>query len=63
VRQKRERLGIPNPDPSQWTDEEVALLGTAPDEVVGQRLERTKQAVRQKREKLGIPPCDPGRLA
>jgi hypothetical protein len=57
VQQKRERLGIPNPNPGRWTAEEVVLLGTAPDDQVARRLGLTEPAVRQKRQKLGIPPC------
>lgn len=39
---------------SGWTAEQVALLGTLPDEELAQRIERTRQAVRLKRERLGI---------
>jgi hypothetical protein len=43
----------------RWTPEELALVGTAPDEEIALRTGRTKQAVRAKREQLGIPnPCD-----
>jgi hypothetical protein len=38
-----------------WTPEDVALLGTVPDDEVAQRTGRTAGAVRQKREELGIP--------
>jgi hypothetical protein len=55
VRQRRERMGIPNPDPVRWSDEEVALIGTATDQEVARRLGRSEQAVRLKRQKLGIP--------
>jgi hypothetical protein len=55
ARQKRERLGIPNPEPGWWTDEEIALLGTAPDGDLAQQLKRTAGSVRQKRQTLGIP--------
>ena len=38
-----------------WTPEDIALLGTIPDEAVARRTGRTAGAVRQKREELGIP--------
>jgi hypothetical protein len=38
-----------------WTAEEVALLGTAPDEEVARRIGRTPNAVRVMRDRLGIP--------
>lgn len=38
-----------------WTAEDVALLGTLPDEDVARQTGRTAGAVRQKREELGIP--------
>ena len=39
----------------RWTDEEVAMLGTMPDEEVAQRTGFKLDAVRHKRESLGIP--------
>src|SRR5262249_23632634 len=41
-----------------WSDAELQLLGTAPDDEVAQRTGRTANAVRVKRTRLGIP--DPG---
>jgi hypothetical protein len=38
-----------------WTAAELALLGTAPDEEVAERIGRTKDAVRQKREEVRVP--------
>jgi hypothetical protein len=38
-----------------WAQEDVALLGTVPDEEVARRTGRTVGAVRQKRAALGIP--------
>ena len=38
-----------------WAPEDIALLGTLPDEKVARRTGRTTEAVRQKREELGIP--------
>jgi hypothetical protein len=38
-----------------WAPEEIALLGTMPDEQVAGRMGRTVGAVRQKREELRIP--------
>jgi hypothetical protein len=39
-----------------WTEEEVALLGTAPDAEVAAQLGRTAEGVVIKRRKLGITP-------
>jgi hypothetical protein len=58
VRQKREKLAIPNSEPGWWADEEIALLGTAPDWEVAQHLRLSDSSVRQKRLKLGIPRYD-----
>jgi hypothetical protein len=38
-----------------WTAEQLALLGTAPDEEIAERIGRTAHAVSAKRRKLGIP--------
>jgi hypothetical protein len=55
----RLRLGIPNPAANSWTAEDIALLGTLPDEAVAARLGRSRTAVTQKRCQLGIAnPCD-----
>jgi hypothetical protein len=43
------------PENGGWTPEEVALLGTDHDEVVGERIGRTADAVRCKRKMLRIP--------
>lgn len=37
-----------------WTDEEIALLGTEPDEEVAKKVKRTANAVRVMRTRLGI---------
>jgi hypothetical protein len=59
VRQKREKLGIPNPDSNRWAAEEIALLGTLPDQEVGRKVGRSTSVVTQKRIGLGIPlACD-----
>jgi hypothetical protein len=44
--------GCPGP---LWTPEDIAPLGTVPDEEVARRTGRTAGAVRQKRQGLGIP--------
>ncbi len=54
VRQKREKLGIPNPAGNRWRQDEAALLGTLPDREVARRPGRSLQSVTQKRIKLGI---------
>src|SRR5262249_47610344 len=42
-----------------WTDEQLALLGKEPDDVVAARVGRTPNAVRLRRQLLRIPnPCD-----
>src|SRR5262249_46653244 len=38
-----------------WTPEQLALLGSEPDEVIAARIGRTASGVRQKRCRLGIP--------
>jgi hypothetical protein len=60
VRQKREELGIPNPEGGRpgWADEQLALLRKLPDEEVARRTGRTEAAVTSKRNKLGIPTPD-----
>jgi hypothetical protein len=46
-----------------WKPEDLALLGTRPDEEVARRTGRTVGAVRQKRERMGIPnPTDSPRV-
>jgi hypothetical protein len=40
-----------------WTPEQVALLGTIPDEELAALTGRPESAVRVKRSKLGIPAC------
>jgi hypothetical protein len=45
--------GWPGGGPA-WTTGELALLGTAADEVVAHRIGRTAGAVRQKRQALSI---------
>jgi hypothetical protein len=60
VRQKREDLGIPNPEGGRpgWAADELALLGKHPDDEVARRTGRTAGAVTSKRIKLGIPTPD-----
>jgi len=41
-----------------WTAEQLALLGTASDEEVAERIGRTREAVRIMRTRLGIPKSD-----
>jgi len=65
VEQRRERAirlnlaknFVPNPcgGGRPWTAKELALLGTADDEVIAARIDRTPEAVRAKRRRLGIP--------
>jgi transcriptional regulator with XRE-family HTH domain len=43
----------------RWTEEELALLGTIPDEEVAAQTGRTKMAVYFKRRELGIAQCLP----
>jgi hypothetical protein len=38
-----------------WTAEELALVGTLPDDVVARRIGRTAEAVRAMRRKRGLP--------
>src|SRR5262249_62064296 len=38
-----------------WTDEQLALLGKEPDDVVAAKIGRTVEGVRLKRMRLGIP--------
>jgi hypothetical protein len=58
MRTRRER-GCPPPTgrwaEDGWKPEEVALLGTMPDNEVAEQLGRTKNAVRLKRSRLEIP--------
>jgi hypothetical protein len=59
VTQKRCKLGIPHPESWGWTPQQLALLGTAPDEEVAARTGKTPAAVTRKRCLLGIPSaCD-----
>jgi hypothetical protein len=51
---KRRKLGIVRCSPTgnsgpRWIEEELALLGTAPDEEIAQRLDRKMTAVSRKR--------------
>ena len=39
----------------RWSDEQLRLLGTEPDEVVAEKVGRTAEAVRVMRSRLGIP--------
>jgi len=42
-----------------WKPEEIALLGTMPDELLAEKLGRSINGVRVKRNRLGIPKaCD-----
>jgi hypothetical protein len=38
----------------EWTDEELALLGTDHDEVIAKKIGRTAGAVGQKRREQGV---------
>jgi hypothetical protein len=60
VRQKREELGIPNPEGGRlgWAADELALLGKLPDGEVARRTGGTEGAVTSKRTKHGIPTPD-----
>jgi hypothetical protein len=40
-----------------WTPDAVALLGTLPDHIVGERTGHSRNAVHIKRKSLGIPAC------
>lgn len=56
VRAKRQALGIPPCGLRRlWTPDEEALLGTAPDAEIAQRIGRSKQAVQGRRWLLKIP--------
>jgi hypothetical protein len=48
-------LGLRPPAEVLWTAEELALLGTMPDEDVAARIGRTATGVRVKRSRCGIP--------
>jgi hypothetical protein len=53
--------GWPRPtrwDKGSWTPEQLALLGTLPDEEVAARIGRSETAVRVKRNRLRIPRAD-----
>jgi hypothetical protein len=54
VLQKREEVGIPNPESPAWQPEELELLGALPDAEVAARTGRTQGAVTAKRCQLGI---------
>jgi hypothetical protein len=43
----------------RWTEEEIVLLGTMPDEEVAAQISRTAQAVGVKRREMGIPSYRP----
>lgn len=45
-----------------WSNEEMDLLGTAPDAVIAAKVGRTVNAVRLKRNELRIPTADDKRL-
>jgi hypothetical protein len=56
VRVKRVELGLPNRETRPWTAEEIALLGTAADAEIAERIGRSRSAVSAQRWQLGIPP-------
>jgi hypothetical protein len=58
IQAQRIKLGIPKFEEKsrRWTKEEVAVLGTMPDAIVAQKLNRTKQAIRMQRRLRGIAP-------
>ncbi len=60
VRQKREELGIANPEGGKpgWAEGELALLGKLPDAEVARLTGRSERAATQKRHKLRIPTAD-----
>ncbi|MBM3981578.1 MAG: hypothetical protein FJ304_15135 [Planctomycetes bacterium] len=54
---KSKRLGLKPPGTGRaWTNDELALLGTAPDRVIGERIGRLRSTVAVKRRALGIAP-------
>ena len=51
----RSRLGIEPYQPERaWTEDEIALIGTAPDAEIALRLSRTPTQVRRRRQKMSI---------
>jgi len=58
TRKARGDYGVPNRwKDTGWKPEQLALLGTMPDEAVATRFGRTPNAVRIRRTRLGIPPA------
>lgn len=53
-------IGARDGQPTTWTAEEDALLGTATDRHVARVLGRATNAVATRRSRLGIPPAAPG---
>jgi hypothetical protein len=51
---RRERHYPPPPHPRAWKPEQLALLGTMPDEELASLIGETANGVRLKRERLGI---------
>ena len=48
---------MPNPESRAWTAEEIALLGTAADAEIAERIGRSRLSVSAQRWQLGIPPA------
>ena len=61
VQKRRFRLRIEckRPERPQWTEEELALLGTLPDAELAKRLQCPARRVTYKRKSLQIPPFPP----
>jgi hypothetical protein len=60
----RQAYGVKPPNrwaETGWKPEELALLGTMPDEELAIRIDRTKTAVRVARNRRGIPTVRDGR--
>jgi hypothetical protein len=53
---RRNFLAVPAGGLPVWTEEEIALLGTAPDPEIARKIGRGLKGVRSKRLNLGIPP-------
>jgi hypothetical protein len=55
---ERVRLGVAGLS-QHWKDDQIALLGTAPDCQLARNLKKSASAISQKRDRLGIPPFNP----
>jgi hypothetical protein len=55
VRTRRIAHGLKDPSARErWKPEEIALLGTSPDDIIARQLNRTFSSVRSKRKDLKI---------